>query len=67
MESGYTIALDDIAYLGDNMGKIRLFAKYIFVDKDVLLKRMEIIPISEDANITLISLDKVKEAMLIDV
>jgi hypothetical protein len=67
MESGYTVALGDIAYLGDNMGKIRLFAKYIFVDKDVLLKRMEIIPISEDANITLISLDKVKEAMLIDV
>jgi hypothetical protein len=67
IESGYNIAINDVSYLADNMGKIRLIAKYLFVDKEVLLKRMEIVPISEDAKIVLISKDKVKEAMLIDV
>jgi hypothetical protein len=65
-ESGYNIALDDIPYLNDNIGKVRLFANYLYVDKEVLIKKHEILPISEDMGIKLIDKKDSKDAVFID-
>jgi len=65
-ESGYNIALDDIPYLSENIGRVRLFANYLYVDNEVLIKRHEILPISEDAGIILIDKKESKEAVFID-
>ena len=65
-ESGYNIALDDIPYLSENIGRVRLFADYLYVDDEVLIKRHEILPVSEDAGIILIDKKESKEAVFID-
>ena len=65
-ESGYNIALDDVSYLNNNVGRIRLFANYLYIDNDILSKRREVIPISEEVGIILINKEKSKEAVFID-
>lgn len=65
-ESGYNIALDDVSYLNENVGRIRLFADSLYVDKEILEKRKEILPISEEAGIILIDKTIDKEAVFID-